>query len=48
MDKICTGILLFFMYVGALFIYPLLTFMILMNKWGNWIMIELKKMFINL
>ena len=47
MIKFVTGLILFLMYLGALSIYPFLTFIILMNKWGNWINVEIKELLEN-
>lgn len=45
MKNFATGFFLLFMYLGASFIYPILTFIIVMNKWAEWIDIEMKELF---
>ena len=40
--------ILFVMYLGALMVYPSLTFIILMNRWAEWIDKNLKENFKNI
>lgn len=48
MKNLITGLLLFFLYLGALFVYPFATFIILMNKWENWVTVEINEILNNI
>lgn len=37
MGKFFEFLFLFLMYTGALCVYPFITFVIVMNKWAEWI-----------
>ncbi len=43
--KTLSYFILFVMYLGALMVYPFLTFIILMNRWAEWIDKNLKEDF---